>query len=209
MKLPLSKRKVKLFPIQHIIENYIETVKFLKYLRFSQTQTLASFKKTIMVEAPAKKANLLFKYNSLIDFNSSLDKVLLFYGKPLIRNIHKENTDVETLIYKNKLRGINTKCSLTFHKDKLSIFNYVIENPNKKESKKIAHYLSCKYDYNICNSEVKLIDLNENILVIKANTNQISLNFFKKGILNTKIFHVYLPEEKYNNSNELAFNTLI
>jgi hypothetical protein len=209
MKLYLSKRKTNFFPLKRIIEDYIQAVNFLKYQRFSEKQTSNNLKNLIRTKYSEKKTNQVFKYNSLIDFDCSLDKMLLFYGKPIIRSTSKENTNVETLIYKNKLRGIKVKCSLTFHKEKLLVYSYVIEQPSKKEFQKLRYYASSKYGFNRYSLEEKIIDKNENFLILKQSSDEVSFNFFANNIYDTKIFETYNTEENFVNTSQLAFNNLL
>lgn len=209
MRLSLSKRKTSIFPLQRIIENYIQTVKLSQYQSFAEKQTPISFKNLIRAKYSEKKTNKVFKYNSLIDFDCSIDKILLFYGKPIIRSISEENSNVETLIYKNNIRGIKAKCSLTFHKGNLLAYNYVIEQPSKKNFQKIRYYASSKYGFDRSAIDGKIIDRNENFLILKQNSSHVSFNFFASNISDTKIFETYNTEENFANTPELAFNNLL
>lgn len=204
MTLLSTHGKTSFFPFQKIVENYFEAVKFLKYQRFSQEQTPLNFKKIFEADCSEKKCNLVFAYNSLIDFNTNLDKFLIFYGKPIIRKTSSENPNIETLIYKNKLKGVKVKSSLTFINGNLFLYNYVLESSKKKDFNRLKHYAFYKYGFKKEAKTEKFTDNNQNSLIINQSENQMSFNFFKKHIEYSSIFKTFEHSNEFSNAGTFA-----
>jgi len=117
------------------------------------------------------------KFNSIVDFNTPPLLFKNFYGKPDFTYTSPENTFINTVVYKTKIRGMKARCSLIFYKNKLVLFNYVFTKFSEIERAKIMDYSVQKFGNKPDKINYKIIDKNNNYLIIEDLDSEITFNF--------------------------------
>ncbi len=128
------------------------------------------------------------KYNSFVDFGTPIQSFKNFYGKPEYSYNSPDNSDINTLVYKTKIKGVRAKCSLIFYKRKLVLFNYVFTNLSRSEYTKVMQYSSRKFGNRTDSLDYKIVDKNNNHLIIKSLKDEIAFNFYSGGVQQKFVF---------------------
>jgi len=166
------------------------------YRNFTKEFDLEFFKKNFKQDELVLLSPNELRFNNFIDFETTSSEFINLLGRPKYSEISYKNPKIKSFVFKAKIAGIGTRCSVIFHKNKLVLFNYVFTNLDKKEKSILKKYSVEKFGNQLTNKRYQIMDAKNNSLFISEKNNSIIFNFYAPSKTLKKTFDCKPKEKK-------------
>lgn len=166
------------------------------YRNFTKEFNLEFFKKNFKQDELVLLSPNELRFNNFIDFKTTSSEFINLLGRPKYSEISHKNPKIKSFVFKAKIAGIGTRCSVIFHKNKLVVFNYVFTNLDKKEKRILKKYSVEKFGNQLTNKRYQIMDAKKNSLFISETNNSLIFNFYAPSKTLKKTFDCKPKEKK-------------
>ena len=166
------------------------------YKNFTKEFDLEFFKKNFKQNELVLLSPNELKFNNFIDFKTTTSEFINLLGRPKYSEVSDKNPNIKNFVFKAKVAGIGTRCSVIFHKNKLVLFNYVFPNLDKKQKQILKDYSVEKFGNQLNKKKYQIIDSKKNSLIILEKNNSLVFNFYAPSKNLRKTFDCKPKEKK-------------